>query len=1030
MRPIQLIMQAFGPYSQREEIDFSALGDSRLFLITGPTGSGKTTIFDGICYALYGETSGNIRAPEQLRSHLATPEQRTEVQLKFKVKNKVYHIHRIPRQEKMKARGQGVTEQKPEATLVEDDGGERKVITGITNVNERIEEIIGLRAEQFRQIMMIPQGDFQKLLVADSQEREKVLRQLFDTEIYRKFQAHLEEKSKQLYEEIKEIKKEKEFEVKSILWDDNSEMQQQKETNLIDFLVEVQQRVAQEEQRVKACEQELKDQQRHIEGIFQQKETAKKINHQWDLLVKLEEEILQLEQKADDIDKIKETIEIGKRAQQVTPMETNWLEKQVQIKELESQYKQCVENEEEQKKQYELRDKELKIIATEEAQREEEKNQLRQLQEYSQRIEGYQQVKDLLVNLQMEQKQINKEKERLEDICEKEEEVIIELKQEEEKGEKIKIQSLETREKCGCFQREIEKYEQVRQWMEEKEEKECNLRKLEEDFHKAEATMAQAKREYQQQQMEFFAYQAGYLARELKENMPCPVCGGTDHPHKAELPKSIVTKEALEQGEKNYGEKREKWQRLDEQCQSESKQLEVLVEKIRKGSDIICYTDLKKKIEVLQQQKDKLEHQYEEEEKWAIRCEEIKEKRRKKEESKKENVEKRKEKEKQWIAINQRCVEEKARLEQIESALPIDYRNKNELKMKMEQLQQKIEAEKERKSQCTQQYNTAKEAYTVWKTKCIESKKQWEAEDANEKKMYEKLQEEIKKHKFKSIDAFRHGKIKVEELEKQEKILTEYGEKRLQLQSQKHYLQKETEGTQKIDIDSMEKRYQGELERRKHLEKERSTLEHRCNHNKNVLGKIHKLTLEQEKKEEVYCVLGDVAYVSKGQNQQCISFERYVLAAFLEDVLTAANARLKGMTSGRYQLYRSEDVERKNKQSGLELQVLDQYTGQMRHVKTLSGGESFKTSLAMALALSDVVQSYSGGVWLDTMFIDEGFGTLDQESLDQAINALIDLQKNGRLIGIISHVQELKERIEHRLEIKMSKAGSRTQFVG
>ncbi|WML31631.1 SbcC/MukB-like Walker B domain-containing protein [Neobacillus sp. OS1-32] len=181
--------------------------------------------------------------------------------------------------------------------------------------------------------------------------------------------------------------------------------------------------------------------------------------------------------------------------------------------------------------------------------------------------------------------------------------------------------------------------------------------------------------------------------------------------------------------------------------------------------------------------------------------------------------------------------------------------------------------------------------------------------------------------------------------------------------------------------------------------------------------------------EERYKLIGHLYEITKGQNIFRITFERYVLAAFLDDILREANVRLRKMTSGRFQLLRKTDRAKGNAQSGLDLLVFDQYTGQERHVKTLSGGESFKASLSLALGLADVVQNYAGGVSLETMFIDEGFGTLDPESLDQAIEALLDIQNGGRLVGIISHVPELKERIDARLEVIAGQTGSRTEFV-
>jgi exonuclease SbcC len=181
--------------------------------------------------------------------------------------------------------------------------------------------------------------------------------------------------------------------------------------------------------------------------------------------------------------------------------------------------------------------------------------------------------------------------------------------------------------------------------------------------------------------------------------------------------------------------------------------------------------------------------------------------------------------------------------------------------------------------------------------------------------------------------------------------------------------------------------------------------------------------------EERYKLIGHLHEIAKGQNTYRITFERYVLAAFLDDILREANVRLRKMTAGRFELLRKTDRSKGNVQSGLELLVFDQYTGQERHVKTLSGGESFKASLSLALGLADVVQNYAGGVSLETMFIDEGFGTLDPESLDQAIEALMDIQSSGRLVGIISHVPELKERIDIRLEVIAGQTGSRTEFV-
>jgi exonuclease SbcC len=214
----------------------------------------------------------------------------------------------------------------------------------------------------------------------------------------------------------------------------------------------------------------------------------------------------------------------------------------------------------------------------------------------------------------------------------------------------------------------------------------------------------------------------------------------------------------------------------------------------------------------------------------------------------------------------------------------------------------------------------------------------------------------------------------------------------------------------------------------KDIDDQKSDLSFKKKENEQILETIYFLNKEMKQFEEQYKMIGNLADISKGNNNLRITFERYVLGSFLDDILREANGRLLKMTSGRFQLLRKMDKSKGNTQSGLELLVVDSYTGQERHVKTLSGGESFKASLSLALGLADVVQNYAGGVSLETMFIDEGFGTLDPESLDQAIEALIDIQSSGRLVGIISHVPELKERIDVRLEVVASQSGSTTHF--
>lgn len=281
---------------------------------------------------------------------------------------------------------------------------------------------------------------------------------------------------------------------------------------------------------------------------------------------------------------------------------------------------------------------------------------------------------------------------------------------------------------------------------------------------------------------------------------------------------------------------------------------------------------------------------------------------------------------------------------------------------------------------------------------------------------------------FESYGSYVAAKKTDAELKTLESDLQQYEQRYQTVTNVFHDLELKLKGAVKPDIEALQQQFTNADHVLEELRQLFAKLTSAKQKNEQIHEKLDRMILEQKEIEDRYRVIGHLHEVSKGQNPFRITFERFVLASFLDEILNEANLRLNKMTSGRFQLMRKIDPTRRNIQSGLELTVYDQYTGQERHVKTLSGGESFKASLALALGLADVVQQHAGGISLETMFVDEGFGTLDPESLDQALEALMDIQNSGRLVGIISHVPELKERIEARLEVIATQLGSRTEF--
>ncbi|WML48906.1 SbcC/MukB-like Walker B domain-containing protein [Neobacillus sp. PS3-34] len=293
----------------------------------------------------------------------------------------------------------------------------------------------------------------------------------------------------------------------------------------------------------------------------------------------------------------------------------------------------------------------------------------------------------------------------------------------------------------------------------------------------------------------------------------------------------------------------------------------------------------------------------------------------------------------------------------------------------------------------------------------------------------ETFKSNMAKQGFETYRLYEEAKKTEAELNRMENEIRSYREQLRSVSDQFEQLSLLLKEVKMPDLKQLEEELQVLTNEVNHLEGEQRELFIKKRDNQEILEKIKRLNEQMKAMEERYKTVGHLYDISKGQNRFRISFERFVLASFLDDILQEANLRLQKMTSGRYRMLRKTDKAKGNVQSGLELLVFDQYTGQERHVKTLSGGESFKAALSLALGLADVVQNYAGGVSLETMFIDEGFGTLDPESLDQAIESLIDIQSSGRLVGIISHVPELKERIDARLEVTADQAGSRTEFL-
>ena len=941
MRPEKLTISAFGPYADRTEIDFSRLGDSGLYLITGDTGAGKTTIFDAITFALYGQASGQVRDSAMFRSKYADTATETFVELVFSYQGKKYQVFRSPEYMAPKKRGTGLTLRKAEAQLIYPD--ERQPVTKARDVTRAIEELLGLDYEQFTQIAMIAQGDFQKLLLAGTVQRGEIFRQIFHTGIYQQVQLKLKDAARSRYKEYDEMRRS----IAQYL--DGVKLRQREGTEAEEFaelkkgkfegklersLEILKSFIDQGEKRESELlkqEQELDQKIRTMENMLHLSAQKRNLEQKRDLARK------QLEQLLPDLEKASGEAEKYKDADQ--KCEALGL----LIREKQEQLKKYQVLEQLKKELDEIRMQLKKCRAGQEA-------NIRQEQQLHKDMEQLKKERSLLENSQLDlQKAITEKEKRTQ--------------------RKSELNGLETG---------IREFKSLYEATKEQQKK-----------YQAAYEKAQQQSEYYQQIFHsFLDAQAGILAQELKENEPCPVCGSLSHPHPRMISKGrTVTQEILD-NEKIKLDKLEKISadqsleagKLKERSNASWKQIvsgaEELLEEFQEfrkeakngnGQAGDFRTVWKQMILMINREKEQCENLLTESDR-KIREAEENTKRKKKVEKLLENLEKEKD----------MLQEKKNSCDREQSGLTT--------KASENEKQQKNAAEEIRQAHP----EAGKE---VLEKEIREKQQEYIDLKENSRKMKETLE------RFQAEKARITSTIKT--LEEQQKEIGEIREDEIREQYTESTMQKTELAEKRKELFSIQS---GNLE---------------------IFRKVQKRKEEMTKAEAEYVWMKNLSDTANGNlnGKAKIELETYIQMAYFDRILRRANVRLMTMSSGQYELKRQEQSENRKEKAGLDLNVIDHYNGTERSVKTLSGGESFQASLSLALGLSDEIQASAGGIRLDSMFVDEGFGSLDEESLSQAVKALSSLADGHRMVGIISHVAELKDRIENKIIVTKQCSG-------
>ena len=1038
MRPIKLTISAFGPYASKQVIDFEELKGRNIFVISGKTGAGKTTIFDAISYALYGEASGESRETDSLRSHFADDNTETYVELEFELRGERYIVNRVPKQKKKKARGEGYTEKSADATLTLPDG---KVITKVKNVTDKIIEILGITREQFKQIVMLAQGEFKKLLLADSVEREGIFRKIFNTYDFEKIQAELKDKAANLSKNRTKSKHEMEINLKNIKGEHDIVIDEYVDFPLV--IEKLKDLLERDNNIYKTLNEEGKEVDNNLQVKNQEKaiiETNNNLLKEKEIITKALEELLS---KEDEYKNKSKTIIDGKNAKEVKYIEDKLIETTKKLTKREEDYNLSLKNIDSLKLEQEEANKLLQIEESKECDREKLSVEINNLNKLEEKIIELDSLNNKVMHLKQSAEnsklQIINNKKETEELKKSKEEKELQLKDiatletkkvELESDIKAKNKTLdEVRELFKVIRSFQNTYIEHNNKAKEYKEFEVEYKKVKENYEKMDDL-------YKKEQ-------AGILASKLQENEPCPVCGSTNHPNKATIKENlkIPTKEELKVAKENLDklekENLEKINNLTTLNSNKTTYLEQVNNHLSMLSATLNIdktfnsetakvvknlgTELKSVIDKLKDEllkvidkislKEKIEKELNlitttinEREHSLIKLEEC-EKNYTTELT--QNITKIDEYKKE-IPENITDLKTLNNLIEVKTKeLNISKEKLAKLRLENENLAKKLEGEN----------STSKEI-----NKSIEELK---LEIANNKANFN---EAIKEQGFDNIQTYEDAKLQISMVESLEKEVENYNSELKLTKAKQEDIINKTKDIVFMDITTIDEEIRSIQNNKKELESKLRELHAIIVGNKTVLKNVENLNIEFKEIEEEYKVVGELADLANGKKAPYISFERYILASYFEDIIEAANIRLEKMTGDRFSLIRKTSKSKGAGQKGLELEIYDNYTDSSRDVSSLSGGESFKASLSLALGLSDIVQSNAGGVSLDTMFVDEGFGTLDPQSLDNAIDSLLELQRGGRLVGIISHVEELKERIDAKLEVTSTSKGSKVEF--
>ncbi|WP_036608505.1 SbcC/MukB-like Walker B domain-containing protein [Oribacterium sp. P6A1] len=1052
MKPIKLIISAFGPYAGlMPEINFEQFEDKGLLLISGDTGAGKTTIFDAICFALYGITSGSYRDTKNLRSEYAKPDTESYVDFYFTHQGRNYHVRRQPAYERKKQRGEGVITEKEKAVFYSE--GEAPV-EGLTQVNAAVKELLHIDEKQFKQIAMIAQGEFWNLLNAKTDQRTEILRTIFMTGGYKSIEYKLKDRmdagnkerlstEQSIVQYFYDVKTDEE----NTCFDEFRELQKKAKDlnsawNLDEILKTTESVISADENCLTEVSSRLELEEQELKRLNTQFATAKTNNEFIERLDKLEEKRRELSEGKKEIDDLEILLKRQKAAShEVKPAYDLWDSKKKDIETTEEQ----IEKKKNEKLEKQKSAEEALECLTETKKLEPEAGELliriRKLEDEEPKYRKRDELKKRIAlldeyrknNLKNEALLKQKEtalKERivsLKDTVDKNKSKPNDLLKAQTEGRELKILSEEVKE---ILEKRTKERENQKNKLEI--EKEAYISAFDE-YESATKKRLEAEKILERSR-------AGILAAGLKEGEKCPVCGSIHHPEPAKLSDKTISEEDLEILKTKEAELQGKKAEANTACEVSKNTLEVYEN--RMVTDILsCLENNIIGVKVSSKELDELLKELRSsdkklDEKTGINdsiqtvlskeCEALK---KAEEELEKARGEESENLEKERLELDSKIQETdrditkcSTELETLDGLSFQDSETAASEKKKAEDRYKEI-------TDVIKALDAAKNEADKALTAVTSGLKTLEDGVMGKKKEEQSLKEDLDRilssRGFTDYEEMLSFAVSEKELTESDEKIREYRQAVSTNAVQLEQAKKDAGGKKKVDIEELNSICMKQNTVVESVRKVKNEISNRIANNKEKKQNIELLQPVFEAAAREYNICRKLYELVRGTTGNVkITLEQYIQAAGFDGIIAAANRRLQPMSDNQYELYRQEDSLGKKSNNFLDLEVLDNYTGHRRPVGNLSGGESFKASLSLALGLSDTVSSNLGGVQMDALFIDEGFGTLDRKSIESAMDILINLSGTNKLVGVISHREELIENIPQQIRVRKTKNGS------